>query len=102
MLTKIKTIFENQNKYGDDYFIGTPFIIENAEAKNLNKNSKDEENRDEEYFDNRIEHENDNFSDENDYERDSFYALTDGQYGDYDEWQENGGNLDDLMDELGN
>lgn len=39
--------------------------------------------------------------DDNDYERDTFYALTDGQYGDYDEFRENGGDLDSLMDALG-
>ena len=30
------------------------------------------------------------YDDDNDYERDTFYALTDGMYGDYDEWRENG------------
>lgn len=34
-------------------------------------------------------------------ERDTFYALTDGQYGDYDEWRERGGDIDSLMDSLG-
>lgn len=36
--------------------------------------------------------------DEYDYERDTFYAL--GGY-DYDEWRNNGGNLDDMMDNMG-
>jgi broad specificity phosphatase PhoE len=36
-----------------------------------------------------------------DYERDTFDALTDGQYGSYDDWRENGGDLDGLMDGLG-
>ena len=39
--------------------------------------------------------------DDNDYERDTFDALTDGQYGDYDEWRENGGDIGSLMDALG-
>jgi len=39
--------------------------------------------------------------DDTDYERDTFYALTDGMYGDYEEWQENGGDIDSLMDALG-
>ena len=39
--------------------------------------------------------------DDNDYERDTFYALTDGIYGDYDEFRENGGSIDSLMDALG-
>lgn len=34
-------------------------------------------------------------------ERDTFYALTDGQYGDYDEWRRNGGDMDSLMESLG-
>lgn len=38
------------------------------------------------------------YDDDNDYERDTFYALTDG---DYDEWRENGGSIDGLMDALG-
>ena len=38
---------------------------------------------------------------DNDNERDTFYALTDGMYGDYDEWKENGGDMDNLMDSLG-
>ena len=38
---------------------------------------------------------------DNDNERDTFYALTDGMYGDYDEWKENGGDMDTLMDSLG-
>lgn len=41
------------------------------------------------------------YDDDNDYERETFYALTDGMYGDYDEWRENGGNIDSLMDSLG-
>lgn len=43
----------------------------------------------------------DDYEDDYDYERDTFYALTDGQYGDYDEWRENGGDIDSLMDALG-
>ena len=33
-----------------------------------------------------------------DYERDTFYALGGD---DYDEWRNNGGNLDDMMDGMG-
>lgn len=49
--------------------------------------------------------EDDNYCDyddnDNDNERDTFDALTDGQYGDYDEWRRNGGDIDSLMDSLG-
>lgn len=38
---------------------------------------------------------------DDDKERDTFYALTDGMCGDYDEWKENGGDVDTLMDSLG-
>lgn len=41
------------------------------------------------------------YEDDNDYERDTFDALTDGMYGDYDEWRERGGDIDSLMDSLG-
>ena len=44
------------------------------------------------------EHYND---EDDDNERDTFHALTDGMYGDYDEWKENGGDMDNLMDGLG-
>ena len=39
--------------------------------------------------------------DEVDYDRDTFDALTDGQYGDYDDWREGGGDFDSLRDSLG-
>lgn len=39
--------------------------------------------------------------DDNDYERETFYALTDGMYGDYEEFKENGGDIDYIMDSLG-
>jgi hypothetical protein len=35
------------------------------------------------------------------YEKDTFYALTDGQYGDYDDWKQSGQDFDDLRDSLG-
>lgn len=54
---------------------------------------------------------NDEFDDEDyivyddydaeDNDRDLFYTLIDGQYGDYDEWRRNGGDIDSLMDRLG-
>lgn len=36
------------------------------------------------------------YHDEPDYERDYFNAMTDGQLGDYDDFRENGGNIDDI------
>ena len=41
------------------------------------------------------------YYDEPDYKRDTFDALTDGLYGDYDEWEEGGGDMDSLRDALG-
>ena len=38
---------------------------------------------------------------EPDYERDTFYALTDGMYGDYEDFRDNGSDFDSLMDGLG-
>ena len=40
-------------------------------------------------------------NDYQDYERDTFDAITDGQYGDYDDWKERGGDMDHLMEGLG-
>jgi hypothetical protein len=38
---------------------------------------------------------------ESDWERENFYAITNGQYGNYDDFKKNGGDLDYLMDCLG-
>lgn len=38
------------------------------------------------------------YEDDNDYERDTFYALGGD---DYDQWKERGGNIDDMMDAMG-
>ncbi|MEO6687291.1 MAG: hypothetical protein ABIN24_15070 [Dyadobacter sp.] len=38
---------------------------------------------------------------QNNYARDNFDALTDGQYGDYDDWGESGYDMDDLRDQIG-
>lgn len=43
----------------------------------------------------------DDYHDYQDYKRDTFGALTDGQYGDYDDFRENGGDIDSLLDALG-
>ena len=86
-LFKIKNKFEQSNMFNEEeYFIGTPFIIE-------------EEEDTEEY--NEVIEDYGSVDDNNDYERDTFYALTDGQNGDYEDWQENGGDLDSLRDDLG-
>jgi len=46
---------------------------------------------------------NDNFGkrDDDDEERDTFNALTDGQYGDFEDWKNNNGDYDNLRDDLG-
>ena len=44
---------------------------------------------------------NSDYYQSNNYQKDNFDALTDGQYGDYEDWQENGGNMDSLYDDLG-
>lgn len=41
------------------------------------------------------------YCDDNDWERETFYALTDGMYGDYEDFCEAGGDIDSLMDSLG-
>jgi len=42
-----------------------------------------------------------NDRDDHDYDRDTFDALTDGQYGDYDDWRDGGGDFDSLRDGMG-
>jgi len=39
--------------------------------------------------------------DYDDYESDTFYALTDGMYGDYEDFVADGGTIDSLMEYLG-
>ena len=63
-------------------------IIYNPFYKDIN----DEEDDDDSYY-----HDYD-YTDDTDYERDTYYALGGD---DYDEWRNNGGNLDDMMDGLG-
>lgn len=54
-----------------------------------------DENETSDYEDN---YQNNNYRDSNDSDRDTFDALTDGQYGDYDDW---GGGWDNLRDSMG-
>lgn len=44
---------------------------------------------------------NENYVDDTDYYKESFYAMTDGQYGDYDDFIDEGGNFDDIDDWVG-
>lgn len=41
------------------------------------------------------------YEDNTDYERDTFYTLTNRQYGSYEDWKENGGDIDSLKDIFG-
>ena len=59
----------------------------------MNTEKENEDNYDDQY-------ENDPY-DGYDWEEEEFDALTDGQYGDYDDFRENGGDLDYLRDVLG-
>ncbi len=38
---------------------------------------------------------------ENDLKRDTYYALTNGEFGDYDDFMENGGDMDFLRECIG-
>lgn len=88
------------------------FYIDDSEIENLKEINPDfslsEEaiNKLQEKYDSLMQEsdEEDNYyyyPDYDDHERDTFDALTDGQYGSYDDWRENGGDLDNLMDGLG-
>jgi len=43
----------------------------------------------------------DEYNNYDDDERETFYALTDGMYGDYEDFVDGGGDIDRLMDALG-
>jgi|GEM_PF-762048 len=64
----------------------------------LKKGSETNDTNDWDDYNDEFEHYQDN---SDDYERDTFDALTDGQYGDYDDWRERGGDMDNLRDRLG-
>jgi len=53
------------------------------------------------YYDEDYDYDSYCCDDDNDYERDTFYALTDGMYGSYEDWKERNGDMDSLMDSLG-
>jgi hypothetical protein len=55
------------------------------------ENEQDEDYEEDDYYE----------RDDRDYERDNFDALTDGQYGSYDDFIDNGGDMDNLNDALG-
>jgi hypothetical protein len=74
-----------------------PVITEFINQLRLNSGLFQTEN-DNEYDD---DYDSNDYYEKPDYERDNFYALTDGQYGDYDDWREEGGDMDSLRDGLG-
>lgn len=55
-------------------------------------------NRDPEEIRNEFFESNLNREDEYENDKNTFDALTDGQYGDFDDWKDSGGNFDDLVD----
>ena len=56
----------------------------------------EDDDDDEEYY-----QKDNSYYQRDDYDRDTFNALTDGQHGDYDDWNDNGGDFDSLRDGLG-
>ena len=86
-ISKKRYLIIDKYLYYDTYYIGfvsKDFIIETAKEIEREK----EEDKNFVYYD----------EDDTDYERETFYALGGD---DYDEWRDNGGNLDDMMDGLG-
>jgi hypothetical protein len=87
-----------------DSILELPFMFTTSEflkeCFGIEESIDSSENLEEEYDAN--DH-NDSYDyyDEPDYERDTFDALTDGQYGDYDDWRDSGGDMDSLRDGLG-
>lgn len=52
-------------------------------------------------YEDKIEASNDNYNSYDDDNRDYFNTMTDGQCGDYDDWNGGGNNFDDLSDNMG-
>lgn len=81
----IEKIFEKEGKSGiNDYLIS----IEKS-MKSINQNIVEDFERDKENYD-----DYEGFGDNHDYERDTFEALTDGQFGD---WEDFDGDIDDIL-----
>lgn len=87
---RIKKIQVNISEYKYIFSFSKNRIINNPFYKDID--DEDEEDDGDSYY-----HDYD-YPDETDYERDTYYALGGD---DYDEWRNNGGNLDDMMDGMG-
>lgn len=78
--------------FGNALFEAENALFQELEDENfLSIEESDNAFEDENEIDNRS-----NYHDEPDYKRDYFDAMTDGQLGDYDDYRENGGNIDDI------
>ena len=87
---RIKKIQVNISEYKYIFSFPKNRIINNPFYKDID--DEDEEDDGDSYY-----HDYD-YPDDTDYERDTYYALGGD---DYDEWRNNGGNLDDMMDGMG-
>lgn len=87
---RIKKIQVNISEYKYIFSFSKNRIINNPFYKDID-DEDEEDDGDSYYYDY-------DYPDETDYERDTYYALGGD---DYDEWRNNGGNLDDMMDGMG-
>ena len=85
---RMQNIQINISEYEYIFSLSENRIIHNPFYKDIDN---DGDQNDSDYHDN-------DYPDDTDYERDTFYALGGD---DYDEWRNNGGNLDDMMDGMG-
>lgn len=69
--------------------LNTQFVVDSYFE---NQFSNDKNDDDDSYYE---------YRDNHDYDRDTFDALTDGQYGAYDDWRDGGGDFDSLRDRMG-
>lgn len=85
--------FENQNSLNED---------DSGDSDNYD-GYDDDDNGDLDDYDGYDEDDNEDSVDynDNDWEKDTFDALTDGQYGSYEDFNENGGDMGYLRDILG-
>lgn len=97
----LESQIENDDNLPFEIEDNTPIINGFIQGVKENVDIFIEEELEEEYEEDYDHYDSNDYYDEPDYERDTFDALTDGQYGDYDDWRDGGGDMDSLRDGLG-
>lgn len=99
-----KNIYAMSKPMDIDDFLKIDPKLKTQDVINLyfNEQYSDEVDESDEEVDFEQDFEQDDIEDSNyNLERDNFNALTDGMYGEFDDWQDNGGDFDSLYDGIG-